>query len=140
MSQRKKTARRSPVLPGVIFVVDDDPLLGQFAGAVLETQGCEVRIFTDPIKALQAIKKSTPKPVALVTDYDMKEMNGLDLILAAEKLCPSLKTILLSGTVDGSVILKHAAKVHHFLGKPYQPAQLKTLIGELLPGTLRRRA
>jgi CheY-like chemotaxis protein len=133
MSQRKKTTRRGPALPGVIFVVDDEPLLGEFAGAVLEGEGHEVKLFTEPQRALQAIKESPLKPIALVTDYDMKGMNGLELILAAEKICPKLKTVLLSGSVDGSILSGHPAHVDRFLGKPYQPEQLKSLVGELLP-------
>ena len=37
-----------------------------------------------------------------------------------------------SGTIDGSFIASHPAKVNKFLGKPYLPAQLKSTVGELL--------
>ena len=43
-----------------------------------------------------------------------------------------MKTILASGTVDGSVTLHHAARVDRFLCKPYPPAQLKAMVAELL--------
>jgi len=139
MSQRK-TTRPGPALPRLIFVVDDDPLLGEFAGTVLESEGHKVKLFTEPKIALRAMKNAAPKPAALVTDYDMKGMNGLDLILAAEKICPLLKTVLLSGTVDGSVVVLHEAKVHRFIGKPYLPAQLKSAVEELLQGKKAGRA
>jgi YesN/AraC family two-component response regulator len=81
---------------------------------------------------LKAIEEADPKPVALVTDYEMGEMNGLELIVSSHKILPSLKTVLLSGTIDGAFIARHPAKVHRFLGKPYLPAQLKSMVGELL--------
>jgi two-component system response regulator ChvI len=131
MSQAK-LARKTPARPGLIFVVDDNALLVEFAGAVLKTEGYEVRIFTDPKAALKAMEESNPKPVALVTDYEMGEMNGLQLIESSHKINPALKTVLLSGTIDSSFIAGHPANVDRFLGKPYLPPQLRTTLGELL--------
>jgi YesN/AraC family two-component response regulator len=62
----------------------------------------------------------------------MGEMNGLQLIESALKINPSLKTVLLSGTIGGSFISGHPARVDRFLGKPYLPPQLKDTLGELL--------
>jgi CheY-like chemotaxis protein len=129
---KTKAPRPAPAPSGLIFVVDDNALLVEFAGAVLKGEGYEVRFFTDPKAALKAMQEADPKPVALVTDYEMGEMNGLELIVSAHKIHPSLKTVLLSGTIDGAFIARHPAKVHRFLGKPYLPAQLKGTVGELL--------
>jgi len=38
----------------------------------------------------------------------------------------------LSGTIGGSFISGHPARVDRFLGKPYLPPQLKDTLGELL--------
>ena len=73
----------------------------------------------------QSFKRSNIEPVVLVTDYDMSEMNGLELIVHSHQIHPTLKTVLLSGTVDGTLASLHPARVHRFLGKPYQPAQLE---------------
>ena len=129
---RTKTTRRARGPSGLIFIVDDNALLVEYAGTVLKSEGYEVKYFTDPKAVLKAMREARPKPVALVTDYDMGEMNGLDLIVSSHKIHPSLKTVLLSGTVDKNFIAQHPARVHKFLGKPYQPAQLKRLVGDLL--------
>ena len=131
MSQTKAT-RQAQKPSGLIYIVDDNALLVQYAGAVLQGESYEVKPFTDPKAVLEAIKEANPKPVALVTDYEMGDMNGLDLIVSSHKIHPSLKTVLLSGTIDGAFIEGHPAKVNRFLGKPYLPAQLKTMVGELL--------
>jgi len=115
-----------------IFVVDDNKMLVEFAVAVLEESGYKASGFTDPRDVLQAMKAASVMPVLLITDYDMGPMTGLELIISARKLKPDLKTLLLSGTVDGSIIVKHPAKVNRFLGKPYQPGQLKVIVAELL--------
>lgn len=130
--RRTRTTRHARGPSGLIFIVDDNVLLVEYAGAVLKGEGYEVKFFTDPKAVLKAIKEANPKPVALVTDYDMGEMNGLDLIVSSHRIHPSLKTVLLSGTIDRAFIAQHPARVHRFLGKPYQPAQLKSMVGELL--------
>jgi two-component system, NtrC family, nitrogen regulation response regulator GlnG len=131
MSQTKAT-RKAQAPSGLIFVVDDNALLVEYAGTVLKGEGYEVRHFTDPKDVLKAMKEANPKPVALVTDYDMGEMNGLELIVSSHKIHPPLKTLLLSGTITGDFVAKHPAKVHRFLGKPYLPPQLKNIMRELL--------
>jgi DNA-binding NtrC family response regulator len=127
-----KHASRASALPGSVFVVDDNATLGELTAAVLEAAGYQVRHFSDPKAVLQALGEAGPKPALLVTDYDMGEMNGLDLIQSSRKLHPSLKTLLMSGTVDGSIALMGPAKVNRFLGKPYDPAQLRKTVAELL--------
>jgi DNA-binding NtrC family response regulator len=130
--KKRKSARLAPSPRGTVFVVDDNVLLVEFATAVLEAAGYLVKHFSNPKAALRAMQNANPKPAVLVTDYDMGELNGLDLIHSSHKVHPSLKTVLLSGTVDSSISLTHAAKVHRFLGKPYQPAQLKKIVADLM--------
>jgi DNA-binding NtrC family response regulator len=118
----------------LIFVVDDSAMLADFAAMVLQSAGYEVRQFTEPGLLLKALGEGGRQPALLVTDYDMgtRAMNGLDLIVNCHKIHPSMKAVLASGTVDGSVTLHHPAKVDRFLSKPYPPAQLKALAAELL--------
>jgi DNA-binding NtrC family response regulator len=123
---------RDAAAKGTVFVVDDNALLVEFASTVLEAAGYEVRHFLDPKEALRAIHDANPKPAVLVTDYEMGEMNGLELIQCSHKIHPSLKTLMLSGTVDGSIMLTDKAKVHRFLGKPYGPEELQKAVAELM--------
>jgi DNA-binding NtrC family response regulator len=121
-----------PAAKGLVFVVDDNAMLAEFAAAVLGSAGYDVRQFLDPKKVLLALHEANPKPAVLVTDYEMGEINGLELIQSAHEIHPSLKTLMLSGTVDSSIVLTHTAKVHLFLGKPYEPAQLLRGVADLM--------
>ena len=126
------SAGMDPAAKGLVYVVDDNPLLAEFAATMLEAAGYEVRQFLDPKEVLLSLQAANPKPSLLVTDYEMGDMNGLELILLAHKIHPSLKTLLVSGTVDASIILAHTAKVHRFMGKPYEPAELQKAAAELM--------
>jgi CheY-like chemotaxis protein len=121
-----------PVPRGPVFIVDDNAMLVEFAATVLEAAGYTVKQFADPQAVLRAIRQAAPKPAVLVTDYEMGEMNGLELIKASHEIDPSLKTVLVSGTVDGSIAERHPANVDRFLGKPYEPAQLQAVVAELM--------
>lgn len=101
-----------------IFVVDDEPMLLDLASAILQPLGFNVQIFRDPKKALKEF--SAAKPVVLVTDYAMGEMNGLDLIRECRRVNPGQKTLLLSGTVDEHIYANLTVKPDRFLAKPYQ--------------------
>ncbi len=125
-----KPTRHAPA--GSVFVVDDNAMLVELAATVLESAGYCVNQFLDPAEALLAMKSANPKPAVLVTDYDMKGMNGLDLINFSHKVHPALKTILVSGSVDSSVTATHVAQVDRFLGKPYGPAELQSLVAQLM--------
>jgi response regulator RpfG family c-di-GMP phosphodiesterase len=130
--KKRKSVRVKPVPKGLVFVVDDNALLVEFAATVLQTAGYSVKPFVNPKAVVAALRQAKRKPSVLVTDYEMAEMNGLDLIRNSHKIHPSLKTLLVSGTVDSSITLTHPAKVHLFLGKPYDPVQLKKAVAELM--------
>ncbi len=120
--------------PPLIFVVDDSVMLVEFAASVLQSACYAVRQFTDPGLLFKALEDGAERPSLLITDYDMgpHSLNGLDLIAACHKIHPTMKTILASGTVSGSVALHHEARVDRFLSKPYPPAQLKAMVAELV--------
>jgi DNA-binding NtrC family response regulator len=132
LMKKHKSVRRIPAPKGSVFVVDDNAMLAELAAAVLEAAGYTVKHFLDPKAVLLAMQEANPKPAVLVTDFEMGSMNGLELIESSHKIHPALKTLLVSGTVDGSIALAHAAKVNGFLGKPYDPAHLRKAVAELM--------
>lgn len=117
MSDLRNNRGKSGPFPK-IFVVDDEPMLLDFAKTVLEPLGFVVQTFRDPKQALKEF--SGEKPALIVTDYAMGEMSGLDLLRECRQICPQQKVLLLSGTVDESVFDDEATKPDLFLAKPYQ--------------------
>jgi DNA-binding NtrC family response regulator len=130
--KKRKSALQTRTARGTVFIVDDNIMLVEFAATVLEAAGFKVESFSDPKAVLRAILDSDPKPAVLVTDYDMGDMNGLELIQSSHKVHPALKTVMLSGTADASSLQMHPARVTRFLGKPYEPSQLQNIVAELL--------
>ena len=104
--------------PATIFVVDDEPTLLDFAATILQPLGFKVQTFSDPRQALAEYPAA--RPVVVVTDYAMGDMNGLDLVRECKRINPRQKTLLVSGTVDENIYANDQSKPDFFLAKPYQ--------------------
>lgn len=116
----------------LIYLVDDQPLLLDLAELALKPRGYVLKKFQDPEDALKSFLEARSKPVMMISDYAMGKMNGLDLMEKCKRACPTLKTILLSGTMGVEIVLDAPVQVDRFLGKPYQPANLLELVDRLL--------
>lgn len=82
-----------------VLVVDDSPLDGFLAGSLLEEQtDLEAVYAQDGKKALAAIRAEVPDLV--LTDMQMPEMNGLELVEAVRRSYPFVPIILM--TAHGS--------------------------------------
>lgn len=75
-----------------ILVVDDSPTQLRQMQMVLENDGLEVRTASDGAEAMQIIQAD--QPILVVTDLQMPEMNGLELVASIKSLLPSIPVIL----------------------------------------------
>jgi CheY-like chemotaxis protein len=116
----------------LIFIVDDEPLLLELASTLLEPTGYALKTFLDPESALRAFTEIKPRPDLILTDYAMHTMTGLDLIRECRRIVPHQKVIMVSGTVDESIFTNSPVKPDLFLAKPYQGAQLISMVESML--------
>jgi len=119
----------------LVFIVDDEPLVGAVIEVCLEVHEYRTKVFHDPTAALAEFRRSDPKPELLITDYHMPGMTGLELINRCKEDTPKLKIILCSGTVEESFLASLVPRPDTFIGKPFYA---ETLLGAVQ--TLLRRA
>jgi DNA-binding NtrC family response regulator len=117
----------------LIFIVDDEALLGQLAETVLTEAGFRTRTFLDPVDALRAVRDGE-RPDVLVTDFVMGSMTGIELIEGCKSSHPNLRTILLSGTVNETEVSTHATQPDLFIPKPYRVGAFVKSVIELIRG------
>jgi CheY-like chemotaxis protein len=106
-----------------VFIVDDEPMVGEVVGIVLGIEGYNTRLFTCPLDALDALETAEVKPELLITDFAMKPMTGVDLITRCRGLVPTLRTILYSGSLGENPTAK-VATADALLSKPFLPKEL----------------
>jgi DNA-binding NtrC family response regulator len=118
----------------LVFVVDDDALLLDFAETSLQNAGYRTKKFSDPEAALRSLREARSKPDLLVSDYAMGKMNGIELIGECIAIHPALKTVLISGTAGAEILLGAPVRVDQFLAKPFLAETLAQVASKALRG------
>ncbi len=118
-----------------VLYVDDDPVMGVLVQALLERAGYRVTCSADPRAALDLACASNDPVDLLVTDYNMPELSGLDLVRALQQRRPGLPVVLTSGYVSDSMRLDaQRAGVLHLMQKEYTLEQLSLMVHQALSG------
>jgi DNA-binding NtrC family response regulator len=126
MSAADQPPNRPKVDPKLVFVVDDEAMIGDVVQIVLKMDGYTPRFFLDPEAALKCFLEDETKPALLLTDFLMSPMNGMELIERCKQQLPELKTILYSGNAGEDILQHYVVNPDGFLRKPFLP---KTLLG-----------
>jgi DNA-binding NtrC family response regulator len=116
---------------GRIIAVDDDQVSLRNLRRILEKSGHKVFTYSNPLRALTRLEHEPCD--LLITDLKMPYMNGLDLFNRAQRAHPSLEGIIITGyaSLEGAVkATKEGA--FHYLGKPFDPDQLRNLVDQAL--------
>ena len=79
-----------------IVVVDDESDLVFMFKVTLEMNSYNVIGFTNPVEALEYIKKNHDKCALLITDYRMPEINGCQLGTKIKEIDDKIKVIIIT--------------------------------------------
>ena len=85
-----------------IVVVDDNPLLVGVLAEILKERGCVVRMASDGLEALAAIRERVPD--VLISDLNMPRMTGFELLSVVRRRFPTVAVIAMSGAYSGATI------------------------------------
>ncbi|MGV3772367.1 MAG: response regulator [Verrucomicrobiales bacterium] len=121
--------------PGLVYIVDDELLIGEVVEAILNMEGFEAKVFGNPEEAYRSFADEPRKPDLLISDFVMTPMNGMELIERCKELQPGLKTILYSGNVGQEITSQYTTKPDGFMSKPFLPRTLITLVQSVLAGS-----
>ena len=108
-----------------VLVVDDEELIVDTMGEILEGAGFQVIGVYDGWAALEEIAHRRPDYV--LSDVSMPQMNGVELAIAVRKMYPSTRVILFSGQAGISDILLDGQRQgfqFELIAKPIHPLDL----------------
>ena len=120
-----------------IMIVDDSPLMRSSLKANLELGGFKVEFAGDGVLALTQLKGGV-KPDLIITDINMPNMGGLELIRNLRTLAGFRFTPVLVLTTESHQEKKDEAKKHGATGwlvKPVSGPDLIKVIKQVLPGS-----
>ena len=109
-----------------VLVVDDDDEARQFLAGLLQQAKYNVHLAADGLEALHEMKKRHFD--AVLTDYYMPRMNGMEFLVLSQVVWPNTPVILLSG--DAENLIDHAAERGAFscVHKPYNTQHVLSVL------------
>ncbi|MFF6824301.1 MULTISPECIES: response regulator [Streptomyces] len=125
----------SRVVPGAsgrVLVVDDNKVIRQLIRVNLELEGLEVVTAADGAECLEVVHQVRPDLVTL--DVVMPRLDGLSTAarLRADPLTRDLPLAIVSACTQYELEAGLEVGVDAFLAKPFEPAELVSLVRRLL--------
>ena len=124
-----------PVLRGSenILLVDDEALLTESYGEILESLGYQVVTKTSSTEALETFRLQPRRFDLVLTDYTMPNMTGIQLAEALLKVRPDIPIILYSGFTEDITPQKAKSKgIKEMLSKPLSKHDLSAVLRRCL--------
>lgn len=115
-----------------VLCADDSAINRRFITAMLERAGCAVHCACDGLEAWKILSGDPSRFDLLITDHDMPEMTGLELISKLEEIGFPGRIIMNSATINSEDLLPHTHRDFvTLLGKPVNPTILLATIADL---------
>jgi CheY-like chemotaxis protein len=105
-------------------VDDNDDLLFMLATMLGKLTDAEIGQFRSPASALEAFAAAPEKYELVITDYEMPEMDGVELCRRMHAVAPTQKIVLTTGSGFFTAAVAQRAGFSALLNKPYSLAEI----------------
>lgn len=133
----ERTPRGEGPIAARVLVVDDEEHLAEAVARVLERRGSEVHQVHDGLAAVDAAHRLLPD--LMVLDYELPEMDGLE-VLAALRADPETAGIPILLCTSSKVSVADVRRADGFLAKPFGEALLCEMVERVLRSGPRSRS
>jgi len=114
-----------------ILVVDDNTASAQYMQLVLQEEGHAVRVVENGVEALLAIEDALPDLV--ITDLQMPELDGMELLTRVGQRWPGLPVIAVSVQEEVDTVVEAVRRgALNYLIKPATPESIVQAVGKAL--------
>lgn len=120
---------KQKIVLGRVLVTDDDEQMRRVCMRALANEGWDVTLATDGKHAIQAVRDAKAGFDCVVSDVNMPELDGFELIAAVRKYDDDLPVLLMTGdpTLDGAVRAIDTGAVS-YLSKPFDQEMLVSAV------------
>ena len=102
-----------------ILVVDDDELVSEYLGALLEAESYDVKVLNEPVEALKYFEEHPDEFDLIVTDQVMPGLTGVEITEKILELRPGLPVLLITGYSEKiSAVNAESFGLSGFFSKP----------------------
>ena len=122
----------------LILIVEDDEVLLGLLSSLLRREGHEIREATSAVAALEILEAEKDRCDLVLTDFEMKPMNGLQLVNRIVQRSPNMKILFMSGYPTVAHAIEERFGPGYLLLKPFPAAELSRKIKKALATKPRR--
>lgn len=109
---------------GTVLIAEDDPGVRALIVVTLQRYGYQVMAAVDGMQALELFRTYGHVIDLVVTDVNMPELKGPELIGALKEMGAAVPVLYISGFTAETLRLRDTAPRHAFLAKPFAPTDL----------------
>jgi two-component system, cell cycle sensor histidine kinase and response regulator CckA len=117
----------------LVLLVEDESGIRNMGQMMLQSLGYQVLTVGTPKEAVRLSEEHQGAIHLMITDVVMPEMNGRDLANQLQSLCPTLKTLFMSGYTAN--VIAHRGVLDegvNFIQKPFSKKDLAVKVREIL--------
>jgi diguanylate cyclase (GGDEF)-like protein len=124
----------------LVLAVDDEPDNLRLLERTLRRH-YDVVCASSGTEALEILSGRDDIAVVL-SDYNMPEMNGAQLLASVRTSHPAIRRVIVTGHADGDAVIGaiNAAQIHYLFRKPYSLDAMTQTVGELVKSFLHERS
>lgn len=115
-----------------VVIVDDEPHVLHALGRLLRGENYTLSTTTHPTEVVDVVRRA---PVSLlISDYEMPELNGIELLKTVKAISPETIRMVLTGKADMKATVQaiNEGEVFRFITKPWDDEDLKITIRHAL--------
>lgn len=114
------------------MVVDDNrDILEALRIFLADITNATVECFCSPVTALQAYAAAPAKYELVITDFEMPELNGMELCRNLHRIVPTLKVCLVTGSECFTPLDARREGFTGLLNKPFLRTELQQMLAEV---------
>ncbi len=112
-----------------IYVVDDEPKIGNLFSNVLERDGYQVESYLNPLSMLEALDEGAATPDVVVADMMMPEMDGVELMETLQERGLDIPVIIMTAHSSVQTAVEAMQQgAFHYLQKPVNLEEMRALL------------
>jgi DNA-binding NtrC family response regulator len=115
-----------------ILIVEDDEVLLGLISSLLRREGHDVRAANSATAALEVLEKEKDQCELVLTDFEMKPMNGLQMVSRIVQKSPGMKILFMSGYPSVAHAVEEQFGADSLVIKPFAAPELMRKIKKML--------
>lgn len=114
--------------PPVVLLVDDEEVVRSALRDMLELLGFHVCEAASGEASIEQVEQGHLQPDLIISDFMMRNMDGIQTLEVLGQLCPGIRRILCSGTPEAECFQGRTLANCAYLGKPFRFQELEAVV------------